>query len=92
MTVIEFSCPECKRPCRMSEKQRAVQHSDPLCKTWVAHRSAPQEFLRLALMAAKGNLVLGQTGAAERQEQPSDHDEKVRNEVLEQIYEGMKKL
>jgi hypothetical protein len=90
--VIEFSCPECKQPCRMSEVQRAVQHSDPVCNTWRAHRQTPQEFLRLAMMAAKGNLVLGQAGAAERQSQPSDQDEKLRDQVLEQIYEGIKKL
>lgn len=92
MPIIEFECPACERPCRMSEEQRAVQHSDPVCKLWLEHRAKPQEFLRLALMAAKGNLVLGQAGASERQEQPSDNDAKVRSEVLDQIYEAMKKL
>ncbi len=89
---IEFSCPDCKRPCRFSEVQRAVQHSDPLCKTWNAHRTQPQEFLRLALMGAKGNLVLGASGSTERAPVASDTDEKLRNTVLEQIYEGIKKL
>lgn len=92
MATFNFDCPECKRPCRMSEEQRAVQHSDPVCNTWRVNRGKPEEFLRLALMAAKGNLVLGAVGASERNAQPTDTDEKLRNDVLEQIYEGMKKL
>lgn len=88
--VIHFACPECKRPCRMSEKQRAVQHSEPTCKTWRAHAGKMQEFLRLAMMAAKGNLILGTAGAAEVKDQPTD--EKAKNEILEQLYEGLKKL
>lgn len=54
---IEFACPDCKRPCRLSEKQRAVQHSDPVCRTWRDHKTKGhmQEFLRLALVAAGGS-------------------------------------
>ena len=94
--VHEFLCPECKRPCRFSEKQRALQHSDPTCKTWRAHKGNAQEFLRLALMAAKGNLVLGAVGAAERTVDEGKPDtpeqKKERERVLEQLYEGLKKL
>lgn len=88
--MIHFACPECKRQCRFSEKQRAVQHSEPTCKTWHAHKGNAQEFLRLALMAAKGNLILGSVGKAETT-RPED-DEKTKAEILEQLYEGMKKL
>lgn len=88
---IEFLCPECQRPCRFSEKQRAVQHSDPTCKTWRAHKGGNmQEFLRLALMAAKGNMILGTAGASEVERAPNDP--KATADLLEQIYEGMKKL
>ena len=54
--VIEFRCPECKRHCRLSQRQRAVQHEVPECKTWLQHKRAGdiQEFLRLALMSAGG--------------------------------------
>ena len=90
MAVIDFACPECKRPCRVSDIQRAVQHSDPVCGTWRAHRGNMQEFLRLALMGAKGNLVLGELGKAEVQAQPTD--ENTKNRLLDELYEGMKKL
>ncbi len=88
---IIFACPECQRPCRFSEKQRAVQHSEPTCKTWHAHKGNAEEFLRLALMAAKGNLILGSAGAAARKD-PAPDDEKTKAAILEQLYEGMKKL
>ncbi len=96
--VFEFECPECKRPCRFSEKQKALQHSDPTCKTWRSLKGNGQEFLRLALMAAKGNLVLGAIGESERtveETKPGEDNDaarRARNDVLEQIYEGMKKL
>lgn len=89
-SVIFFACPECKLQCRFSELQRAVQHAQPTCQTWRAHTANMQEFLRLALMAAKGNLILGTAGAAEVKEQPTD--EKAKSEILEQLYEGLKKL
>jgi hypothetical protein len=89
-SVIHFACPECKQQCRLSERQRAVQHAEPTCNTWRAHRTNMQEFLRLALMAARGNLILGTVGAAEVAAQPVD--EKAKQEILEQLYEGLKKL
>ncbi len=88
--VHHFKCPECSLTCRYSEKQRAVQHEEPTCKTWRAHQKDMAEFLRLALMAARGNLILGTAGAADVVSQPTD--EKAKNEILEQLYEGLKKL
>ncbi len=87
---IVFSCPECKRSCRFSEKQRALQHEVPVCNTWRAHKGNMQEFLRLALMQAKGNQILGEVGASEVERAPSDEKEKAK--ILEQLYEGLKKL
>lgn len=100
--VIFFACPECRRQCRFSEKQRAVQHSEPTCKTWRAHTSNMQEFLRLALMAARGNMILGTAGSGEvKQPEPGELEaspeqaaanEKAKAEILEQLHEGLKKL
>lgn len=101
-SIIYFACPDCKAQCRFSEKQKAVQHANPTCSTWRAHIPANMhEFLRLALMAAKGNLILGTAGASnvkapEGEELPSAEqaaaNDKAKNEILEQLYEGLKKL
>ncbi len=54
--VIEFKCPACKLQCRLSQRQRALQHQVPDCMVWLKHKRAGdlQEFLRLALMSAGG--------------------------------------
>ncbi|HEY2406350.1 MAG TPA: hypothetical protein VGI10_10115 [Polyangiaceae bacterium] len=93
--AIEFQCPGCARPCRVSIAQKAVQHSDPICAVWVAHKGdregkKMQDFLGLALMQAKGNMILGEAGATETERAPSD--EKAKADILEQLYEGMKRL
>ncbi len=97
--VIYFACPECRQQCRFSERQRAVQHAEPTCQTWRAHRANMQEFLRLALMAAKGNLILGTVAGAappSPESTPSpeqaEANEKAKAEILEQLHEGLKKL
>lgn len=83
---IVFECPDCKRPCRLSEKQRALQHSDPTCKTWRAHKGKGQEFLRLAFMARGGAaLHLGNA-------QIPVFDERQKNDAIEELHEGLKKL
>lgn len=89
--VTEFSCPECGRSCQFSEVQHAVRHATPVCKTWVAHTGKRQEFLRLALMSARGgNWVLGDAG---HQEKPTtEADQKLKAELVEQLREGLKKL
>lgn len=96
--VIDFACPDCKRPCLLTQrappKQHELQHSNPVCKTWVAHKGKPQDFLGLALMAAKttaaGNLILSDAG---KQETPDSAETvKQRQQILEQLYEGMKKI
>lgn len=85
--VIEFECPDCKRPCRFSSKQRALQHSDPTCKTWRAHKGKGQEFMKLAFMARGGNALdlsnafITPTEAA-----------KQKADLVEQLHEGLKKL
>jgi hypothetical protein len=90
--VVDFTCPECDRPCRFSEKQRALQHSNPVCKTWVAHKGRPQDFMGLALAAVRsisnGNLLLSDAGKQER----SAGEERLRNDLIEQLHEGLKKL
>lgn len=97
-SVITFACPECRRSCIFSEKQRAVKHAEPTCKTWRAHQANMQEFLRLALMAAKGNMILGMAGERKQEEEiaPAPEqaaaNEKAKAEILEQLHEGLKKL
>ncbi len=105
--AITFECPGCKAPCRVSGTQCAVQHSDPVCKVWVAHKGdrtgkKMQDFLGLALMA-KGAAAVD---LAELGKQPSDKSpaelaalERVRlftprekNDAIEQLHEGLKKL
>lgn len=92
--AIEFECPECKRPCRVSIAQKAVQHSDPVCKTWVAHKGdrdgkRMQDFLGLALMAKGAAAVdLSHVG---NQEKPR-FTEREKSDVVEQLHEGLKKL
>ncbi len=87
MATHTFDCPDCKRQCRVSEEQRAVQHSDPVCKTWTAHKGKVHDFLTLALMA-KGVAVLD-VGKAQIDAEP---DKKARDEVIEQLHEGLKDL
>jgi hypothetical protein len=96
-SVIFFACPECKRQCRLSERQKAVQHAEPTCQTWRAHKTNMQEFLRLALMAAKGNMILGTVGGAAPpaiEPSPEQHaaNEKAKAEIIDQLHEGLKKL
>jgi len=90
--VLFFTCPDCSLKCRWSEKQRALQHQEPTCKTWAAHKGKGHEFMRLALIAARpssrGGMALGAAGVQERPEAA----ERAQKELLEQIYEGLKKL
>ncbi|HXJ69892.1 MAG TPA: hypothetical protein VNM39_13360 [Verrucomicrobiae bacterium] len=93
--AITFECPGCKRPCRVSGAQRAVQHSDPVCKLWVAHKGdrtgqKMQDFLGLALMA-KGAAALDLSGLqVPDAERPFTEHEK--NDAIEELHEGLKKL
>ncbi len=85
--AINFECPGCGRPCRVSGVQRAVQHSDPVCKVWVAHKgdrtgNKMQDFLGLALMA-KGAAAVE---LAELGKQPSDKPTPDELAALERIY------
>lgn len=87
MATHYFDCPDCKRECRVSDEQRAVQHSDPVCKTWTAHKGKVHEFLKLALMA-KGAAVLDLSTT----KIDAEADKKQRAEVTEQLHEGLKEL
>ena len=85
--AITFECPGCNRPCRVSGVQRAVQHSDPVCKVWVAHKGdrtgkKMQDFLGLALMA-KGAAAVE---LAELGKQPNDKPTPAELAALERIY------
>lgn len=109
---VDFTCPGCKRACRVSQKQRAVQHQVPDCKLFTDHKRAGtmQEFLRLALMATGGaafnlgNVTLDvapserrphwvpdEVHVVSRPEQPQFTDRQ-RNDVIEELSEGLKKL
>jgi len=80
--VISFSCPGCKLACRVSGKQRAVQHQVPDCKLFTEHRRAGtmQEFLRLALLAVDVSAAKAKYSAKERAD------------AIDQLNEGLKKL
>lgn len=85
--AITFECPGCKAPCRVSVTQHAVQHSDPVCKTWVAHKGdrtgkKMQDFLGLALMA-KGAAA---AELAELGKQPNDKPTPDELAALARIY------
>lgn len=91
---IEFECPVCKRPCRVSITQKAVQHSDPVCKTWVAHKGDQtgkkmQDFLGLALMTKGAAAIdLANLGKA-----PGDKfTEREKADAIEELHEGLKRL
>lgn len=86
---IHFICPDCKLSCRLSAKQRAVQHALPHCRTWVAHKGNMQEFLRLALMAAKGNMIVGN---AQMERTDPKELERAKEDIIEQVHEGLKRL
>lgn len=92
MAVVHFACPDCKQDCRLSEEQRGVQHSEPVCKTWRKHRGKADGFLQEAFMALGGAaLILG--GTADRD--PGQSNEALsaqRRELLEQMHEGLKRL
>ena len=85
--AISFECPGCKRPCRVSGTQKAVQHSDPVCKLWIEHRGdrtgkRMQDFLGLALMA-KGSA----TGELARLgKQPNDTPTPTERAAFERLY------
>lgn len=97
--VTLFKCPDCGLQCRLSTKQRAVQHQVPDCKTWTKHKAGnAQEFLRLALMAAGGAAFnLGSTvvdieHTAEEKAATARIAERAKRDLTEELYEGLKKL
>lgn len=99
--VVTFECPVCKLSCRLSQRQRALQHQVPECVTFRKHKSDKtlQEFLMLAFKAAAlpelSNAVIDvewtpEEHAAERRLQRIT--DKEREDLIEQIAEGVKKL
>lgn len=90
--VTHFECPDCKRDCRISITQRAVQHSLPECKTWSAHKGKAEEFLRLAMMA-KGGAALNLGEVKIDADGPSPEERaKQKTELIDELNEGLKQL
>lgn len=96
---IDFLCPVCSLWCRLSQKQRAVQHQAPSCAAFRNHKhtNTIQEFLRLAMMKAGGGLPLLGNAALLTSDAPEPVElretrAKQTQEIIEQLNEGLKKL
>ena len=77
-----------------------MQHSDPVCKTWVAHKGdrtgkKMQDFLGLALMA-KGAAAIDLTDLQVPDRDSSSGQraftEREKEDAIEELHEGLKNL